>query len=98
VSPEIAARLDALDIRLMAEAQAYSMFVRGDCLALACRGPQGFASLGSSGMMTAQGLAFLVWREGQPLLVAKESEAPAKPDQVEKIRRFSADLKSALGM
>ncbi len=47
-------------------------------------------------MMTEQGLAYLVWRDGQPFLAAKGSETPATPEQVEAIRRFSQDLNSAL--
>jgi hypothetical protein len=47
-------------------------------------------------MMTEQGLAYLVWRDGLPYLAAKGGETPATPEQVETIRKFSADLKSAL--
>ena len=46
--------------------------------------------------MTEQGLAYLVWRDGQPYLAAKGSEAPASPEQVEAIRKFSQDLNDAL--
>jgi hypothetical protein len=37
----------------------------------------GSRDIGSSGMMTEAGLAFLVWREGRPYLIAKGSETPA---------------------
>jgi len=37
-----------------------------------------------------------VWRDGLPYLAAKGSETPATPEQVETIRRFSEDLKTAL--
>jgi hypothetical protein len=47
-------------------------------------------------MLTPQGLAYLVWRDGQPLLAAKGVETPASPGQVEAIRKFSEDLKTAL--
>ena len=98
MTPEIAARLSALDIRLMAEARAYTIFARGNCLAVAQRNEAGFSSLGSSGMMTEAGLAYLVWREGRPLLVAKQSEVEAAPTQLEELRQFSGDLRSALGL
>ena len=98
MTPEIAGRLEAFEIRLMAEAKSYLMFAREECLALVEHGESGFTSLGSSGMMTENGLAYLVWRGGDPLLVAKGSEVPANADQVEKIRKFSGDLKSALGL
>jgi hypothetical protein len=94
----LAARLAALDISLMAEAKDYSIFAREGCLALVQRNEAGFASLGSSGMMTENGLAYLVWRGGRPLLVAKEHELPAEAEQVARIRQFSGDLKSALGL
>ena len=47
-------------------------------------------------MMTEQGLAYLVWRDGQPYLAAKGGETPATPEQVETIRKFSQDLSNAL--
>jgi hypothetical protein len=47
-------------------------------------------------MMTEQGLAYLVWRDGQPYLAAKGGETPATPEQVETIRKFSEDLNTAL--
>jgi hypothetical protein len=98
VSPEIAARLAALGIGLMAEAKEYSVLVRDTCMALVHFNEAGCASLGSSGMMTENGLAYLVWRGERPLLVAKSNEFPAEAEQVEQIRKFSADLKSALGL
>jgi hypothetical protein len=57
----------------------------------------GFGSIGSTGVMTEAGLAYLVWREGRAVLLGKGSEALAEPAQVEAIRRFSEDLKTALG-
>ena len=74
------------------------MFVRGNCMALAQSAEERFTSLGSSGMITANGLAYLVWRGERPLLVAKQGELPAEAEQVEQIRKFSGDLKSALGL
>ena len=81
----------------MAEGLAVSIYVRGDCIA-AVGGPHGGAGInqGSTGMMTDQGLAYLVWRDGQPYLAAKGGETPATPEQVETIRRFSQDLNTAL--
>jgi hypothetical protein len=54
------------------------------------------ATQGSTRIMTEQGLAFLVWREGVAMLTAKGTEVPATPDQLEAIRRFTEDLKTAL--
>ena len=51
---------------------------------------------GATGLMTEQGLAYLVWRDGLPFLAAKGSETPATPEEVETIRNFSRDLSNAL--
>ena len=83
-------RLDDLNIRLMVEGPAVRIYGRDDCIA-AVSGTQG-----STGMMTEQGLAYLVWRDGQPYLAAKGGETPATPEQVETIRKFSQDLNTAL--
>ena len=76
----------------MVEGPAVSIYVRGECIAAVGGGSQG-----STGMLTPQGLAYLVWRDGLPLLSSKGAETPATPEQVEAIRRFSEDLKTALG-
>jgi len=83
-------RLEDLNIRLVVEGPAVSIYMRDNCVA-AVGGTQG-----STGIMTEQGLAYLVWREGQPFLAAKGSETPATPEQVETIRKFSEDLNTAL--
>jgi hypothetical protein len=91
VTPEILARLAGCRIELVAEARGISVFARQECLALV----QG-DSIGSSGIMTESGLAYLVWRDGRAWLVSKGSEVAAAPAEVETIRRFSEDLKRAL--
>jgi hypothetical protein len=87
-------RLDDLGIRKMAEGPAVSLYVRGPCVAAVGSVPG--ANQGSTGFMTEQGLAYLVWRDGIALLAAKSVELPATPEQVEEIRRFTEDLKAAL--
>jgi hypothetical protein len=96
VTPELAARLASLNIQLMAEAKEYCIFARETCVAVVQRAEGGFGSVGSTGLLTEKGLAYLVWREGRPLLAAHGSEVPADAAQVEQIRKFSEDLKSAL--
>jgi hypothetical protein len=99
VSPEIAARLADLNIQLAAQARDYCLFVRGNCLALAQAAEEGFTSIGASGMMTENGIAYLVWREGRPVLAAHGGhEQPATPEELETVRRFSEDLKLTLGL
>ncbi len=57
MTPETAARLAGCGIQLAAESPGYSMFIRGACVALA--NPGAAAGIGSTGMMTESGLAFL---------------------------------------
>ena len=87
-------RLEDLNIRLMVEGPAVSIYVRDHCIAAV--GGTDSGNQGSTGLMTEQGLAYLVWRDGQPYLAAKGGETPATPEQVETIRKFSADLSNAL--
>jgi hypothetical protein len=98
VTPETAARLAGCGIQLASESPQYTMFTRGMCVALVSPGAAAGTGIGSSGMMTEAGLAFLVWREGRPYLAAKGLETPASPAQVEEIGKFSLDLKRALGV
>ncbi len=92
MSPEVLSRLAELRIERIAEAKEYVLFGRGACVAMVHG-----ASVGSSGFMTENGLAYLFWREGKAWLVSKGSEIAAEAEQVEEIQRFSEDLKEALG-
>lgn len=98
MTPEISARLAACDILMVAQAKDYCMFVRGNCVALVQSVAERFTSIGSSGMMTEKGLAYLVWREGTAMLASHGSQVEAGAEQVEAIRKFSEDLKMALGL
>jgi hypothetical protein len=96
VSPEILARLANLNIQLVSETAEYCIFARENCVAIAHLREAGLA-VGSSGLMTEAGLAYLLWRDGQPLLASHGGlEMPAAPAQVAAVRQFSADLKQAL--
>lgn len=92
----VAERLASLNIQIAAEGQKHFVFVRENCVALVERTEAGYGSIGSTGMMTESGLVYLVWREQVPLLAGKFGERPAEAGEVEAIRRFSQDLKSAL--
>ena len=83
-------RLEDLGIKKMVEGPSVSLYVRGNCVA-AVGGTQG-----STGIMTEQGLAYLVWRDGVAVLSGKGVEIPATPEQIAEIRQFAEDLKSAL--
>ena len=52
--------------------------------------------IGAPGLLIGRGLAMLVWRGGEPFFVAKSHEQPATADQVDALRRFRADLETAL--
>jgi len=83
VNSEIEARLESFGIGLAAESPAVSIFVRENCVAMVGRTSGGGLSMGSTGMMTDNGLSYLVGREGQPRLSGKGGEVAAGPDQVE---------------
>ena len=96
MTPEIAARLAACDILMAAQAQDYCMFVRENCVALVRNAGDRFTSIGSTGMMTEQGLAYLVWVDGKALLSSHGTQVEADTGQVEAIRKFSEDLKKTI--
>ena len=96
MSPAIANRLTSLNIQVLAEGKAHYLFGRDLCVALVERTEAGFGSIGSTGVMTEQGLAYMVWRDGHARLVAKGNDCPAETGQVEAVQRFSEDLKHAL--
>jgi hypothetical protein len=92
VNPEIAARLATLRIEWFASEKGYTFFTRENCAAIGHG-----ASLGSSGIMTETGFAYLMWRDGAAYLAAHGGiETAATGEQVEAVRQFSRDLKIAL--
>lgn len=98
MSPAIADRLASLGIQVLSEGDKVFLFARDTCVALVERRDVGIGSIGSTGVMTETGLAYLVWRGSQAMLVSKAGEQAAAEAQVEAIRRFSEDLKAALGV
>ena len=96
MNPETADRLANLNIQLLAEAKAHYLFGRDACVALVERTETGFGSIGGTGIMTSNGLAYLVWRDGRAWLAGKGGQSAAEAAQVEAIRRFSEDLRHAL--
>jgi len=83
-------RLDDLGISKLVEGPSVSIYSRENCVAMVG------STQGSTGIMTEYGLAFLVWRDGIAMLAAKGTELPATQEQIDAIRRFTEDLKSAL--
>jgi hypothetical protein len=96
VTGEIAARLASRGIQLVSETRAHYLFSRDQFVVLVERKGDGFGSIGSTGMMTETGLAYLMWRGGCPLLKGRSIEVEAAADQVAAMRQFSSDLQEAL--
>lgn len=88
--------LGSTGIQLLSETRAYAMFARDNLLALVERTAEGYGSIGSTGIFTERGVAYLVWRDGQAFLAGKGFDQPATGEQVAAMRRFSEDLKAAL--
>jgi hypothetical protein len=96
VTPEIAASLESRGIVWFATDKGYTMFTRDNCAAIA-HAQAGRYAVGSSGIMTEAGFAYLIWRDERPFLAAHGgSETPADPPQVAALQRFAEDLKQAL--
>ena len=93
---DVAVNFGSTGIQLLSETGAYAMFARDNLIALVERTPAGYGSVGSTGMWTERGVAYLIWREGRAFLAGKGFEQPATDEQVSAVRRFSEDLKSVL--
>ncbi len=78
------------------EIPTHYVFARDGFVALVDRTPTGFGGVGSAGILTGKGFAALVQRGARSYFVAKNFEQEAQPEQVDALRRFSADLKAAL--
>ena len=91
-------RLVAAQINLIpaVEISTHFIFERDGFAALVERKGEQFGGIGAAGLLTDKGLAPLVWRGEEAFFVGKGFEQPADPDQIEKLRRFLAYLKSAL--
>ena len=86
-------RLIASGIQLAAETEGHYLLTRDNCISLVERRE---GSIGSTGVLTEHGLAYLIWHDGQAFLKSKTAEIPATEDQVAAIQRFSQDLTAAL--
>ena len=87
--------LDSSGIQLVSETRSHGIFARDNLIALVERTPEGYGSIGSTGVLTERGLGYLVWRDGQAFLAGKGFAQPATEAQVAAVRRFSEDLKAS---
>ena len=88
--------LASAGIQLLSETRSHYLFARDNLVALVERTPEGYGSIGSTGIWTGHGIAYLVWRDGQAFLTGKGFEQPATDQEVAAVRKFSEDLKAAL--
>jgi hypothetical protein len=96
VTAQATEQLAKAGIRLAAETASHFLFTRDNFIALVERRGAGFGAIGSTGMLTANGLAYLVWRGGQAFFKSKSAEVPAADAEVAEVRRFSQDLACCL--
>ena len=91
-------RLAAVRINLLPaiELSRHFVFERDGFVSLVERDGQETGAIGCPGLLTGKGYAALIWRSGEPWFVAKGFEQPAQAGQVDTIRRFQADLETAL--
>lgn len=98
---ELLARLErvlAARIELVPDLKVTShyVFTRDGFVALVEKRDGAFGNIGTPGLVTEQGFAALMWREGNGVFTGRGFELPATPDQVEAIRAFDRDLREAL--
>ena len=92
-------RLAAAGIQLLPvpEIPAYFVFQREECVVLVERRGEGFGAIGSPGLLTADGFAALVTRDGQDWFVGKLQSRPAAGGEASAARRLYRDLRDILG-
>ena len=95
MQPELSRRLEQRGIQLLGETPGFAFFSRDNFVALVERRGAAFGSIGSTGVMTPDGLCYLVWREAKPFLAGRACDRPAEPGEVEALQSFSADLAAA---
>ena len=89
----VAARIELLPAL---EITTHFIFTRDGFVALVERRGEAFGGIGSAGLLVAQGFAPLVHRGDRAFFVARGFEQEALPDEVVRLKQFSADLKAAL--
>ena len=80
--------LGSTGIQLLSETPSYRMFARDNLIALVERTAEGYGSIGSTGILTERGLAYLVWRDGQAFLAGKGFEEATTEEQVAAVQVF----------
>ena len=91
-------RLASAGIQLLPalEITTHYVFERDGFVALVERTSEGFGGIGSAGLLTGSGFAALIERRGRSYFKGRNFEQEAQPEQVQALRRFSADLRDAI--
>jgi hypothetical protein len=92
-------RLAAANISLLptVEITTHFVFERDGFVALVeRRGNELGSKIGSAGLLTGKGIAFLMLREGRQVFYLKGEETPASDEQIARLRSFQSDLRAAL--
>jgi hypothetical protein len=69
---------------------------RAGYAALVERTESGFGRVGTAGIVTPNGLAMLVERDGGARFVIREHEQAPEPGEIDELRQFQADLIQAI--
>jgi hypothetical protein len=95
---EILDRLAAAGFRCLPleNLRGHFVFERGGYVALVEKTESGFGSVGNPGILTENGFAVLVRKDGGFAFVSKETSVKASPEQVRQAREFTAELRRAL--
>ncbi|MBI2686382.1 MAG: hypothetical protein HYX27_08705 [Acidobacteria bacterium] len=89
----LAARIELVpDINIT----THYVFARDGFASLVEKRDGGFGNIGTPGLITEQGFAALLWREGNGVFVGRGFELPATQKQIDSIRAFDRDLNEAL--
>ena len=78
------------------EIPTHFVLERDGYAALVERTGDDFGAIGSSGLLTEEGFAALVWRGESASFVRKGFAQPATHEQVQQLRRFATDLEIVL--
>ena len=91
-------RLAAAGIRVLPlpGIESHLALERDGFAVLAERSSDTIGRTGAAGLVTPQGLALLVWRDGSPFFVGRNIEQPAAAEQVTQLRAFAGDVERAL--
>lgn len=89
----LAARIELVpDLKIT----THYVFARDGFASLVEKRDGGFGNIGTPGLVTENGFAALLWRDGQGVFVGRGFEVPATDEQVSGIRAFDRDLNEAL--